>query len=390
MNAYDAAQSFPPGTETGSLDFRSMSGRHLPWGGALFTVVVAVFALCTVPVATQSDDPFLRVSFIDVGQGDAIWIKGPTGSGGTPGGNIIIDGGPDRRNRNRLIKYLQTQTYGMAPGGVIDCIVATHPHDDHYPGLLDVLEQYQVAQIVDSGYPKERTTPSGQASQFELFRQAALKEQAGGRPSSFVELRRSTDRQLQCGNLQARIIHADSADLKDMGSGNTRENNASTVIQLKFGAFTFLFMGDAEGKERRDAADHTQFVERLLLDRAKSEPDLVRADVLKVGHHGSETGSTLEFIRAVRPDIVVIMSGRKPYSGTFLPDRSVLTRYRRENSRLVVVRTDEGDSRERRDTTNDQDGDDVYMYSDGETLRVFSAVGPTGRKQWRRVATLQK
>ena len=80
MNAYDAAQSFPPGTETGSLDFRSMSGRHLPWGGALFTVVVAVFALCTVPVATQSDDPFLRVSFIDVGQGDAIWIKGPIGA----------------------------------------------------------------------------------------------------------------------------------------------------------------------------------------------------------------------------------------------------------------------------------------------------------------------
>jgi competence protein ComEC len=370
--------------------FESMLSRHLLWGGVLLTVVVAVLVVCTAPVATQSGDAFLRVSFIDVGQGDAVWIKGPDRNDGAPGGNIIIDGGPDRRNRNRLVKYLQTKTYGLPAGAVIDCIVATHPHDDHYPGLMDVLEQYQVAQIVDSGFPKERTTPSGETSQFELFRQAALKERVGRRVSSFVELRKSADRQLRCGNLQARVIHADAADLKDMGSGNTRENNASTVIQLKFGAFTFLFMGDAEGKERRDRADETKFVERLLLDRAKREPDLLRADVLKVGHHGSETGSTLDFIRAVRPDIIVIMSGRKPFNGTFIPDRAVLERYRRENSRLVVVRTDEGDSRERRDTTNDQDGDDVYMYSDGETLRVFSAVGPTGRKQWRRVATLQK
>jgi beta-lactamase superfamily II metal-dependent hydrolase len=175
-----------------------------------------------------------------------------------------------------------------------------------------------------------------------------------------------------------------------MGSGNTRENNASTVIQLKFGAFTFLFMGDAEGKERGESADHARFVERLLLDRAKTEPDLLRADVLKVGHHGSETGSTLEFIRAVRPDVIVIMSGRKPFGGTFLPDRSVLERYRRENSRLVVVRTDTNDVRERRDTTNDQDGDDVYMYTDGDTLRVFRAVARAGARQWRRVSTLQK
>jgi beta-lactamase superfamily II metal-dependent hydrolase len=175
-----------------------------------------------------------------------------------------------------------------------------------------------------------------------------------------------------------------------MGSGNTRENNASTVIQLKFGAFTFLFMGDAEGKERGDSAEHARFVERMLLERAKSEPELLRADVLKVGHHGSETGSTLEFIRAVRPDVIVVMSGRKPFNGTFLPDPAVLERYRRENSRLVVVRTDEGDAREGLDTTNDQDGDDVYMYTDGDSLRVFRAVGPNGRKQWRRVSTLQK
>ena len=368
-----------------------MLDRRSRWNGAFVCLCCAVglIVLSARPVGTQSGDPYLRVSFIDVGQGDAIWIKGPERDGASAA-NIIIDGGPDRGNRNRVVKYLQAARYGLRPGAMIDCIVSTHPHDDHYPGLLDVLAQYDVAHIVDSGYPKERTTPKGETSQFELFRQAALRERIGGRPSTFTELRQTTDRQLACGNLEARIIHADAADLQGMGSANTRENNASTVIQLKFGAFTFLFMGDAEGKERRDKADESRFVEQLLLERAKREPDLLRADVLKVGHHGSETGSTLEFIRAVRPDIVVIMSGRKPFNGTFLPDPSVLERYRRENARLVVLRTDEGDGRERRDTTNDQDGDDAYMYTDGDTLRAFRAVGPTGRKQWRRVTTLQK
>jgi competence protein ComEC len=356
----------------------------------LIAFVVSACGLVPAPASAQSGDPFLRLSFIDVGQGDAVWIRGPEGDDGTPGGNIIIDGGPDRGERNRLLKYLSAQSYGLAKGETIDCIVATHPHDDHYPGLIDVLAQYEVRQIVDSGYPKERTTQTGALSRFEVFRQAALRERADGQSSRFIELRNTTDRLLRCGNLEARVIHADAQDLAAMGSGNTRENNASTVVQVRFGAFTFLFMGDAEGKERGDPAGTTRFVEQLLLSKAKSDPDLLRADVLKVGHHGSETGSTLAFIRAVRPDIIVIMSGRKQYSGTYLPDQAVLDRYQRENPNLVVLRTDEGDARERRDTTNDQDGDDAYMYTDGETLRVYRAAGPDGRRRWRRVTTLQK
>jgi competence protein ComEC len=360
------------------------------WPRLLAAWAVGILAVGVSRPAAQSGDAYLRVSFIDVGQGDAIWIQGPDEDDGTPGGNLIIDGGPDRGLKNRVVKYLLAQSYGLQPGEAIDCIVATHPHDDHYPGLMDVLDTYEVRQIVDSGFPKERTTATGGISKFERFRQLALKERADGRRSRFVELRQTTDRELRCGNLSARIIHADSASLANMGSGNTRENNASTVIQLKFGAFTFLFMGDAEGKERGDSEETTEFVEDLLLQKAAGEPDLLRADVLKVGHHGSETGSSLEFIRAVQPSVIVIMSGRKRYSGTFLPDQAVLERYRRENPRLVVLRTDEDDARQRRDTTNDQDGDDVYMYTDGESLRVFKAVGATGRRVWRRVTSIQK
>lgn len=351
------------------------------------TVVLALLVYGS-SASGQAGDPYLRINFVDVGQGDAIWIKGPDGDDGSPGANLIIDGGPDRGDKNRLLKYLQAQAYGLQPQSVIDCVVATHPHDDHYPGLIDILEQYQVRTIVDSGFPKELKTPSGNVSDFGKFRERALKEQVGNSPSRFIELRRTSERTLPCGNLEVDVIHADSADLKNMGSGNTRQNNASTVVRLRFGAFRFLFMGDAEGKDRNQAATETRFVERLLVDRAKTDPDLLRADVLKVGHHGSETGSTLDFIRAVNPEVIVIMSGRKMFNGTYLPDQTVLNRYRRERPGVRIVRTDLND--QTRNTMTDADGDDVYMYTDGETLLVFQAVERNGRKVWRRVTTLAR
>jgi beta-lactamase superfamily II metal-dependent hydrolase len=289
---------------------------------------------------------------------------------------------------NRLIQYLQTQRYGLQKGEAIDCIIATHPHDDHYPGLMDVLAQYEVRQIIDSGYPKARTTPTGKPSKFELFRQAAQRERADGRASRFIELRRQPNFVPSCGNVELRILYADTG-AQGMGSAdNTRENNASTVVKLTFGGFSFLFVGDAEGKERDGDVDTAEYVEAALVAKAKSQPDLLRATVLKVGHHGSETSSTLPFIRAVKPDVIVIMSGRKAFRGTYLPDQTVLNRYRRENPRLTVVRTDDNDARQRRDTTNDADGDDIYMYTDGDTLRINTAVNAGGRRRWRLVKTL--
>jgi competence protein ComEC len=344
----------------------------------LVALAAAVFA---ATIHGEQGDAFLRINFVDVGQGDAVWIQGPRTDTGEPGGNVIIDGGPDRSPRNRLIAYLQKPTYGLQPDSIIDCIVATHPHDDHYPGLVDVLATYQVRLVVDSGFPKE-------GPKFKTFMAAATAETAGGQPSRVLRLRDTTERTIGCGNLQLSVLHADSSSLQNMGKENTRENNASTVVKLAFGAFTFLFMGDAEGKERADAPNTAQFVEELLLKRAAGSPGFLRATVLKVGHHGSETGSTLPFIRAVAPEVLVIMSGRRSFSGRFLPDSSVIDRYKRERSGITVVRTDYRDASEHRDTTNDEDGDDVYMYTDGDSLRVYQSRGPVGNKRWRLVRSL--
>jgi competence protein ComEC len=188
------------------------------------------------------------------------------------------------------------------------------------------------------------------------------------------------------GGVIARILHADSADAKDMGSASTRENNASVVLRVEFGRFSLLLMGDAEGKTREQDPGTARFVEAQLIARLK--PDQLRATVLKAGHHGSETGSTLPFLNVVRPDVVVVMSGRRPYGGRYLPDDSVLERYAEVNPDVLVVRTDRDDEAEGRTGSTDQDGDDIYMRSDGKLLRVYQAVGPDRRRLWRRLATL--
>ena len=335
-----------------------------------FAAVGACGVVLAVPEPARAQgEQLLRVTFVDVGQGDAIWIQGPDGADGPS--NVIIDGGPDAGKGNRLIQYLKTARYGLPSGATIDCAFATHPHDDHFPGLTDLLREYDVETVVDAGFPKD-----GQKHR-DFVAEAGTRLRA---------LRTDPLSTIACGDLTFDVLHADSASFARLGAGSTRENNASTVLKLTFGEVSFLFMGDAEGKERDGSASEPKFVEEKLLAEARSK---LSATVLKVAHHGSETSSTLPFLRAVAPKVVVIMSGRRQFSGSFLPKKSVLDRYRRLEPRPLIVRTDERDEAEGRTTANDQDGDDVYMYTDGESLHVFRAVGSAARRRWQPVGIVR-
>ncbi len=343
-------------------------------------IFLVIWLLVAAGLALAQGDNLLRLHFVDVGQGDAIWIQSPAGDSPGAGANVIIDGGPDTGTSNRLLTYLQK--YGLKKGSVIDYVISTHAHDDHYPGLLDILANYEARTIIDPGYPVE-------GPKFQKFVKAAQKETVKGQPSRFVLLRKQPDFKLSLGEgVEARILHADSAALKEMGSENTRINNSSTVIRLAYGSFSFLLMGDAEGKERAEPPETMRYVEKLMLSKFK--PDELRSTVLKVGHHGSESASTLPFIRAVQPDVVVIMSGRKAFRGTYLPDASVIARYKKERPGVTIVRTDEQDEKQGLDTTNDADGDDILIYTDGDSLQVHQSMGPVNRKKWVKVKTIQK
>ena len=151
---------------------------------------------------------------------------------------------------------------------------------------------------------------------------------------------------------------------------NTIENNASIVMKLTYGRHSFLFMGDAEGKDRDDMPDEPKYVEKILL--AEHQPAELHATVLKLAHHGSETSSTLPFMQAVNPEVIVASSGRKKFGTVFLPDVSVLERYCQLNPAVRIYRTDKDDEAKSRTTKNDADGDHVVIRTNGRDIEVLA------------------
>jgi beta-lactamase superfamily II metal-dependent hydrolase len=166
--------------------------------------------------------------------------------------------------------------------------------------------------------------------------------------------------------VQAEFLYAYPGDPAGLGTDNTLENNASIVLKLTYGQTSFLFMGDAEGKERDDSPTVPKYVEARLL----AHPERLKANVLKIAHHGSETSSTLPFINAVDPDYVVVMSGRKQFQGHFLPDSSTLQRYCDHKASTRILRTDQDDAAEGRTASNDADSDNVVIRTNGVRIVV--------------------
>lgn len=342
------------------------------------SILVGSITLVSAVADGQDWNNYLRVSFIDVGQGDAILIQTPDGPNGGPGKSILIDGGPDKGSKNRTLSYLES--FGLARGTILDYVILTHPHDDHDKGLLDILDVYQVRTIIDPGIRGNGT--------YNDFVEKAEDETANGQPSTYIRLRQRPNPLLDWGSgIEAQILWNDRANVEGLGRGGTRTNNSSVVIRMVFGDFSFLLTGDAEGKARNQPETTIRYLEKVLVD---TSPDLLCATVLKVAHHGIETSSTLPFIRAVQPQVAVVQSGRRRVFGRArLPDQSVLNRYYREFPGVEIVRTDLMDTEERRTAANDEDGDDIFMFSDGSELRVLQARLVNGRREWVTVKVLR-
>jgi competence protein ComEC len=206
----------------------------------------------------------LRVAFIDVGQGDSILIVSPEGKA------MLIDGG---EADSGCLAYLQKQGIKQ-----LDLVVATHPHSDHIGGLVQVLRSIPVAEVVTNGQP--HTT-----SIYEQFLDAIASAKA-----RYTEVKRGDT--LKLGSLEFQVLSPVSATSGDL-------NSNSLVLRLVYGATSFLFMGDA-GKD----------AEASILSAGLP----VQATVLKVGHHGSNSASSLSFLRAVSPQVAVYSAGAgNPY-----------------------------------------------------------------------------
>jgi competence protein ComEC len=257
-----------------------------------------------------------------------------------------------------MLAYLRKNSH---PGAIIDALVLTHPHDDHYPGASGLVKQFEVCDYYDAGFPKE-------GPKYAKFLAAVRGGSCNDRPTT-VHMGLAEFGALDWGSeLRAEVLHAWPGSAAGLGSGNTVENNASIVLKITYGSQSFLFMGDAEGKDRADSPDTPRYAESALLNGPNAGK--LKSTVLKLAHHGSETSSSLPFVSAVDPRIILVSSGRKSFGGTFLPDTTTLGRYCAHNPAIRIYRTDQDDEAEGRTTANDADQDDVVLRTNGKVIQV--------------------
>lgn len=318
------------------------------------------------PPTTIPADAFLEVHFVDVGQGDAIWIRthddGIDGNGIFEGYSIVIDGGPySSDNSNPLHPYIEQISHH---GAEIEALILTHPHTDHFRGAETLSRHFDIQHYYDPNFPST-------LSSYAAYRDAVVGTATTTGRVQQSHLGIANFGTLDWGGeLDVEVLYSWTGNSQGLGSGNTLVNNSSIVLRLEYGDHSFLFMGDAEGKDRGDPPDVAQYVESILLQTVPGRLDVT---VLKVGHHGSQTSSTDPFIDAVDPSIVIVQSGRRSFSGTFIPDSATLQRFCDHNPAIRIYRTDQNDEADGLGARASVDADHIVIRTNGTGDPIVTA-----------------
>ncbi len=243
-------------------------------------------------VRRESPYGILTVAFLDVGQGDAIYIEAPNGN------QVLVDGGAGKQVLRALGEVMPFYDHSL------DVVIATHPDADHIGGLPFVLERFAVGAVLEPGV----TAETGVYRAFEELL-------ADGSPLRVLARR----------GMKLELDQGVSLDIffPDQDPTGWETNTASIVAQLTYGENEFLLTGDSPIK-----------IEQYLLGR---DGEALQSDVLKAGHHGSRTSSAPEYISAVHPQYAVISAGKDNRYGH--PHQEVLDILNRVGAK--VLRTDE-------------------------------------------------
>lgn len=227
-------------------------------------LIVNVFIWTAVVRADRHGE--LTVAFLDVGQGDAIYIEAPNGN------QLLIDGGPSSgvllRALGEVMPFWDRS---------IDVVLATHPDQDHVGGLPAVIDRMRVDGVVTT----ENTSGTGAYGAFE---KAILEKH----PQRI--LARAGERIILDDGVVLEIL------FPDRSAAGWDTNAGSIVAKLSYGDESFLFMGDSP-----------ESIERYLISKNSG---VLHANVLKLGHHGSRTSNSKVFLSAVGPEYAVISVGK--------------------------------------------------------------------------------
>ena len=268
-----------------------VSSKQRVYAGIVGFILVVVNLVAWTEIAQGN---VLRVTFFSVGQGDSIFIETAQGH------QILIDGGPN----NKVVEKVS----GELPfwDKTLDLVILTHPDADHITGLVSVLEQFEVENVLWTGVEKDTNifaswTRALQAENANTMIARAKKKIVWSQdPNTFMEIISPDEKTVQ----NAKAV-----------------NDTSIVVILQHGENSFLFPGDI-----------SQAVEQELVNLSVR----INTSVLKVPHHGSKSSNSENFLEAVSPEVAVIQVGSKNRYGH--PTEEVLERF--ANFGIPVLRTD--------------------------------------------------
>ena len=278
---------------------------------SIIAILSIILAGCNSEFAyiTENYEDKLVVHFIDVGQGDSTFIQFPNGE------TSLIDGGT-RKSGEKVVEYLKDLDIEH-----IDYLIATHPHEDHIGGLPKIIKNFDIGKV----YMPNRTANT-------LVFEELLKEiESKGLK---INLAKGGNSIIDEGILKFIILAPNRDDYN-------KTNDFSIVTKVEYMDTSFIVTGDAEKDSEMD-----------MLEKGYN----LRADVLKVGHHGGRTSSNDEFLKKVNPDYFIISVGEDNSYGH--PHSETLDRLNKISSN--IMRTD-------------QLGD-IVMVSNGKELSLSEQV----------------
>ncbi len=279
--------------------------KKIIWFGVLILVFLAGLLFYQ---RIKFYDGKLHVVFCDVGQGDAIFIRTPSGS------DILVDGGPNDSVLSCLSNHMPVWDK------TLELVILTHPHTDHFFGLHEVLKRYDVLSFDSEKLDNKALGFAGLINEVKqkkipiqyLFSQDSFKTKDGAHSTS-------------SGQVRVKILAPTQEFIaKTSPNGMIGENNefASLISLVSYGSFSLLLTGDTQADE--------------LLEAVR-QYSLANLSVLQVPHHGSKTGLSLEILDLLKPKVAVISVGKNNRYGH--PTPFVLDLL--EKAQAKVLRTDQ-------------------------------------------------